>query len=310
MNEPIIVDAELESQPASPSPGGEPTPVDADAFLDSLEDEIEPGREPSAAPSPIAPGLSQPQLQLDPSFTSLYERVDGEDFASRRARFDKQETQLYGPLRESSGSMPSPYGPPEVSAPETEAFSQAFFVQEIDNTALPSGWSMDSDGFFQLQDSPMDFWEVKAGCLIRHHLRPRRNLFQINKNMDVPLEPSLLDPVRITVIRTPSGLVETVNDLGVEQKSYPVPWLGCTIFQISGRARRELCMYTNNLPAKKVAKEVKTKIQKKKVDKGGVNERLLTLDEKLLFQQAKQKELRSFFENQVWEFDTAGNADL
>lgn len=47
--------------------------------------------------------------------------------------------------------------------------------------------------------------------------------------------------------------------------------------------------------------------QKKKVDKGGVSERHL-IEEKLQFQQAKQKELRSFFENQVWEFDAAGNA--
>ena len=69
-------------------------------------------------------------------------------------------------------------------------------------------------------------------------------------------------------------------------------------------------MYSN-LPAKKVAKEVKHKAdrQKKKVDKGGVSERYLTLEEKLQFQEAKQKELRSFFENQVWEFDSTQNAD-
>lgn len=68
-------------------------------------------------------------------------------------------------------------------------------------------------------------------------------------------------------------------------------------------------MYSN-LPAKKVAKEVKHKAdrQKKKVDKGGVSERYLTLEEKLQFQEAKQKELRSFFENQVWEFDSTQNA--
>ena len=107
--------------------------------------------------------------------------------------------------------------------------------------ALPSGWTMDSDGFFQLQDSPVDFWEIKAGCLIRHHLRPRRQLFQINQNMDVPIEPSLLDPVRITVIKTPSGLIETVNDSGMESRTYATPWVGCSIFQISGRARRVAC---------------------------------------------------------------------
>ena len=49
--------------------------------------------------------------------------------------------------------------------------------------------------------------------------------------------------------------------------------------------------------------------QQKKVDKGSISERHLTLEQKLLFQAAKQKELQSFFENQVWEFDKSSSAD-
>ena len=67
----------------------------------------------------------------------------------------------------------------------------------------------------------------------------------------------------------------------------------------------------SNLPARKLAKDEKTKKfrQQKKVDKGDISERHLTLDQKLQFQAAKQKELQSFFENQVWEFDSVSNAD-
>ena len=49
--------------------------------------------------------------------------------------------------------------------------------------------------------------------------------------------------------------------------------------------------------------------QQRKVDKGSISKRHLTLEQKLLFQAAKQKELQSFFENQVWEFDKSSNAD-
>lgn len=79
-----------------------------------------------------------------------------------------------------------------------------------------------------------------------------------------------------------------------------------TVYQITGTARRELCMYAN-LPAK----ENRTKMMRtqKKVDKNGVNEKTLTLDQRALFQEAKRKELRSFFENEVWQFDSVQNSE-
>ena len=49
--------------------------------------------------------------------------------------------------------------------------------------------------------------------------------------------------------------------------------------------------------------------KRRSTTKGDISERHLSLDEKLQFQNAKQKELRSFFENQVWQFDTTANAD-
>ena len=69
-------------------------------------------------------------------------------------------------------------------------------------------------------------------------------------------------------------------------------------------------MYSG-LPARNLAKDVRTKMarQQKKTDKGDISERHLSLEQKLLFQAAKRKELQSFFENQVWEFDKASNAE-
>ena len=118
------------------------------------------------------------------------------------------------------------------------------------------------------------------------------------------------DALRVTVAKLSDGKVEIVADDGTSQKAYPKTWVGMTIYQISGAARKELCMHVS-LPVKKIAKYVRGKFNRvqKKVDKGGVSERHLSLDEKLQFQNAKQKELRSFFQNQVWQFDTTANAD-
>ena len=48
--------------------------------------------------------------------------------------------------------------------------------------------------------------------------------------------------------------------------------------------------------------------QQRKKDKKSVSERNLTVHEGALFQAAKCKELQSFFEHDVWTFDTTANA--
>ena len=309
---------DLDTIPTEP---GEETPLNSN--------ETEPGLENSIPPSvPDSPGSTTrsrsqrgeaaPVPSLDPALASLYEPATAEDFASRRLRFDRQETMSYGPQRVRSSTVvpPQPYVPqvPSTSTPSesTESFSQAFSVEDVDLDALPHGWTVDEDGYFQLTDRPVDFWEVRAGCLVRHHLRPRFVLYQVKKNPDpdIPIEPQFLDSLRVTVAKFSDGKVEIVTDDGTSQKAYPKTWVGMTIYQISGAARKELCMHAS-LPAKKIAKDFRGKFNRvqKKVDKGGISERHLSLDEKLQFQNAKQKELRSFFENQVWQFDTAANAD-
>ena len=315
-----VLNEDLDTIPTDP---GEDTPLNSN--------ETEPGLEPSIPPSvPDSPGSTTrsrsqrgdaaPVPALDPALANLYEPATAEDFASRRLRFDRQETMSYGPqrVRPSTVVPPQPYEPQAPSSPNLptenpESFSQAFSVEDVDLDALPKGWTVDGDGYFQLTDQPVDFWEVRAGCLVRHHLRPRFVLYQVKKNPepDIPIDPQFLDALRVTVAKFSDGKVEIVTDDGTSQKAYPKTWVGMTIYQISGAARKELCMHVS-LPAKKIAKDFRGKFNRvqKKVDKGGVSERHLSLDEKLQFQNAKQKELRSFFENQVWQFDTTANSML
>ena len=310
---------EIPDDDTIPTEPGEDTPVNVD-------DETEPGLEPSIPSSPTSTtrtrsprGGPSAVPQLDPAVASLYERVDNEDFAARRLRIDRQETLGYGPQRgrsvptaetqpypATSTSSPTPAAPSE----NVETYSQTFPVEEVDSTILPSGWTVDAEGYFQLSDQQMDFWEVRAGCLIRHHVRPRFVLHKVKTDSEIPIEPSLLDPVRVTVAKFSDGSVEIINDDGKNVKAFPKTWTGMTVYQITGTARRELCMYAN-LPAKKVAKENRTKMMRtqKKVDKNGINEKTLTLDQRALFQEAKRKELRSFFENEVWQFDSVQNSE-
>ena len=115
-------------------------------------------------------------------------------------------------------------------------------------------------------------------------------LFHYDKDKDAPIAKSLLDPLRVTLMKLPNGQYEIANDNGEPHRACKSSWTGCTIFQIDGETRKELRMYSG-LPARKIAKGERTKMirQQKKVDKGDISERHLTLEQKLLFQAAKQK---------------------
>jgi hypothetical protein len=125
--------------------------------------------------------------------------------------------------------------------------------------------------------------------------------------MDTRVDPELLDGHRTTVLWKADGNFEIISDKESESKVIDKEWTGCTIFQITGKARREMGMFAN-LPAKKLGREAKTKMarQQKKVDKGGVKERHLCRPCQV--PRGKAEGVRIFFHNQVWELDTADNA--
>ena len=105
---------------------------------------------------------------------------------------------------------------------------------------------MDEHGYFQLHEKEENHWEVKAGCLMRHHVRPRRQRFGVQHFPDdAPLPADRLDSVRVTVVNETNGKTTIHTDNGMDD-SEPVPrsWTGVTIFQINAPTRKEFAMYS------------------------------------------------------------------
>jgi len=117
--------------------------------------------------------------------------------------------------------------PPSTDAEDISG--AAFYINGVDCAELPPGWIMDEEGYFQMSEKMHDFWEVKAGCLIRHHVKPRRGLFSVSECTDLPIDPQVLDPIRITLKYGPDGTIETIKDNGTENHFAKKAWLGLTI---------------------------------------------------------------------------------
>ena len=85
-----------------------------------------------------------------------------------------------------------------------------------------------------LCDRTMDYWEVKAGCLIRHHLVPRRgkmNIDHLPKDCPVPVDQ--LDRIKVTLIHQPGGKGRFMTDDGTDAtppKDSKSSWTGVTVF--------------------------------------------------------------------------------
>ena len=143
---------------------------------------------------------------------------------------------------------------------------------------------------------------------------PRRKLFQPADSSDLPIPLSSLDSLRVTVQRLDNDEVTHYTDQfkdGNNVSRCKRAWTGVTVFQISAETRKELGMTAQALTARKTAKTAKVQQQRavKKDQKGEINERRLSAEERQQFYAAKVKELKSFFENGVWEFSTVDEAD-
>ena len=156
-------------------------------------------------------------------------------------RLDRQETMSFGPQRTARASM-TPYMKP----PQPENAETVFEVEDLDADSLPPGWIFQKDTkTLELKSSLKDFWEIKGGCLIRHHVNPRSKLFDIRDRRDLPVPVEDLDDVQVTVYREPGSNPHSVtNHFKTEnifkstknsKNAAPVPkkWIGQTIFQIT-----------------------------------------------------------------------------
>ena len=332
-------DAEPPSEPAAPTTS---TPMAVEELPAVPEDDAsahetvqsetvhEPEPSPSARNEPEPP----PSVRLDPEPPPELDPVTAErfatpsvpeDFGQRRLRLDRQETLSFGPQRRglSSTTAATPYSRKE---PE-DIVSHAFVVEDVDNTKLPAGWKFNAEtGYFELNSqTPRDFWEIKNGCLIRHHVQQRRGLFDPSNLKDIPVPVDRLDALRVTLYRDASGDPHSFTDNFITKQAarkdgdrVPLPpkWTGMTVFQINAETRKEMGMFASgrqvNMTAKKVVQAAKVQEKRyvrKEKNKGEVSERNLTEEERHLFYLAKVKELKSFFECGVWEFSTDKEAD-
>ena len=235
----------------------------------------------------------------------------------------------FAPFRHRRTHGPAPYddtttshtNAEQPSLPQTPAeqlAGQGFYLENLDTAVLPSGWHMDEHGYLQLDDRVTDYWELKAGCLIRHHMIPRRGRMHLEHlPKDCPVQLDQLDHIKITMVHQADGKSRLFTDDGTvttPPEGISGAWTGTTVFQLTGDTRREMAMYTGThlirTSARQVAKDQKKAYNKKvKKDKGGVNERLLGPQERALFKEAKVKELKSFFDHGVWAFQTTAEAD-
>ncbi|CAL1159384.1 unnamed protein product [Cladocopium goreaui] len=234
--------------------------------------------EPSAEVFPPTPAAGQ---VLDPATAERFQVPQQEIFEQRRARVDRQETLSFGPRRSQfqSSHGATPYDRP-ARGDDDAAANMAFNVEDMEQDSLPGDWCFKpGTGYFELREGARvrDFWELKAGCLLRHHCHQRRTLFDPAGSSDIPVPLDKLDNVRVTIHFDRDGSATTFtddfrnpqqHDKNLRQHQLPSTWKG-TVFQINAETRKELNMFSSDSNhcyhvqnAKKVAQGLKNQHQR------------------------------------------------
>ena len=258
-----------------------------------------PTTDTTTAPAPdIPPDLlpTEDQLQhIEPSFRPQA----GEDFKAKRARIDRQETFSYKTTNfieyhlyvwtsttartftTNTYTTSSPY----YSNPKYEAALSHEI--EIDVTGesphLPPGWHFEH-GYIVMNDIH-DEWQIKGNYLIRHHYVPRNSTFDPSEEeCPVPLEH--LGKTRSTYF----GDTSYHDRWHVKNKTFSTMWTGSTRFKILPTYRK-MChdVFYN------VSDGCSTYAETKAKDKNNLDERKMSLADRLAFTEAKRKELTSIF---------------
>ena len=159
-----------------------------------------------------------------------------------------------------------------------------------DNTHLPPGWHFE-DGYMVMNDIA-DEWQIKGNYLIRRHYVPRDSTYEpLDSSCPVPLEH--LGKTRSTYY----GDNSYHDRWHTKGKTFTHQWTGTTRFKILPSFRKITHDVFYN-----VSDGYTTYVEPKSKDKNNLNERQMSLADRLAFTEAKRKELTSFFEHDVWEF--------
>jgi len=258
---------------APPAPMADEPPLPPTLPI-SNNDEVE----PSAEVVPLTPEAGQ---VLDPAAAERFQILQQETFEQRRARVDRQETLFFGPRRSQfQGSHGATPYDRFARGDDDAAANMAFNVEDMEQESLPEDWCFKPEtGYFELREGARvrDFWELKAGCLLRHHCHQRGFLFDPAGSSDIPVPLDKLDNVRITIHFDRDGSAKTFtdnfrnpqqHDKDLRQHQLPTTWKGIAIFQINAETRKEVNMFSSDnnhcyhvQNAKKVAQGLKNQYQ-------------------------------------------------
>ena len=255
-------------------------------------------QEPPLEPRPMddTPPIPEHQRQL-------YDAPSGgETFQQQRARQAQQETLLfrtpptsYGPERPHN-VRPTPY----TNKDNADEIDLAFDVDVTQEEGLPPGWRLEH-GYLQLGDI-QDEWRIEGSYLTRRHFVSRDQEFKPTMD-NCPIPVKYLTKQRITKFNGKIMRDNWTRKTEVERLTKE-EWTGYTRFKVATCWRRQAHheFYNKSNGAETIY------LQEEKTA-GPLSERTMSLSDRMAFMEAKQKELSSFFQNNVWIFSTEKEAD-
>ena len=291
---PLPSDAEV---PESQDPFFQDLTIDNEAILPAPEPVIPSSQQPgdSSERQTVGSGGSHPTAQEIPDSTTTTTQepvsaskaeplIDGETFEQMRQRYDRQETQLYRPMRNPPGSAARRHQEAPYDAKVDEALQTD--VDILNKSQLPTSWTIDEHGYMSL--GPIeDDWLLQGNHLIRRHFVARDSTFQPDPT-DCPVDLNFLQKGRDTF----DGKLHSYDRWKHGQQRTRDTWTGQTRFKIAPNHRKEAAEQFYSATDGATVAPIK-----KRTD--NISERHMSLSDKLAFAQAKRKELQSFFDNQV-----------
>ena len=282
----------------------EPSPLPTSSPLPTYDPEPQ-GDQPPAPPPDLPPDLIPDEQQIHQLGSDFRPQPD-EDFKAKRARLDRQETFSYkqptstttptsfGPQRRHNLELPTHTTSSPYSNKPVDDSSLMTHEIEIDvtseNSHLPPGWHYENG--FVVMDEVHDEWQIKGNCLIRRHYVPRNCTFQPSScQCPIPLEH--LGKTRSTF----HGDSSYHDRWHTKDKQFSFLWTGSTRFKILPSYRKITHDIFYN-----VSDGYTTFVEPKSKDKNNLDEKKMSLSDRLAFTEAKRKELTSFFQHDVWEF--------
>ena len=143
---------------------------------------------PHAASAPVSTTAPMARPTLDPATAALYETVDAESFQQRRARFNRQETLSFGPMRRQRIGSPQPYNTASHDTPATAGAEQDRAEHDTPATAAAAEAPAQVSAAPAASDDPALYVSQKAPdhALLNHSLPSLRHRSQLpSKRLDL-----------------------------------------------------------------------------------------------------------------------------